>query len=263
MVKYTIVTCISKPEVYGKCLLKSVYETKNQDLQVVPIINHNNLYSASIALNLGIKASKSEYVVLAHQDITLKPCWFSKLDEIVGSLPEDWAILGCAGIALEAQRKDIGMWGGTLGPQIAVGTVFDSEEASEPYWDGIKEPTKVHCIDECLFVLKKNTGLRFDTQYQGFHFYGVDMCLQARAAGYGVYCGDLPIIHYGKYSSSMLGNNDYWKYYNLLHYKWHQRFPELLGTHMHWAENEMTSYIPFTMQSDDLEIKIKAMGFKK
>jgi hypothetical protein len=50
----------------------------------------------------------------------------------------------------------------------------------------------------------------------------------------------------------------------ILHDKWNLNFPELLGTHMHWSKNELTSYIPATLESDDgSSILIQAIGIEK
>lgn len=264
----SIITCISKPDVYNSCLLKSVKECRRKhDVRVIPIINNDNLYSASNALNIGIEASKGDIVIFAHQDVRLLYDWFDLLLDLIDQMPPDWGVLGTAGINLKYGRHDIGKWGGaaTL-DTVAVGTVWDSDESlvKPPYWDGTKDLATVHCADECLFMMNKRTGLRFDQAFNGFHFYGVDLCLQARAAAYNVYCAHLPIIHYGKYSASFTGDKKYWVYLRYLYNKWRFRFPEMLGTHMHWAHNELTSYISVGLEDDSgISVGIKAMGIKR
>lgn len=266
MSKFSIISCISKPDVYDECVLRSVNaRRKGHDVEFVPVLNMEGLYSASLALNVGIDSSKSDILVICHQDVELlTDDWFGKVEGIIDSIDDDWAIIGSAGISLDFGRDDIGPWGGAKEVEtVAVGQVWDDDKNLDepPYWDGIKEPTKCHCVDECLFILKKSTGLRFDPVFNGFHFYGVDICLQARAAGFGVYCADLPIIHYGKYSASFTSDTRYWTYLRRLQEKWKYQFPEMLGTHMHWAEDELTSYIPIELQSeDDYSLKIKSMG---
>lgn len=263
----SLITCVSKPDIYNSCLLQSVKECRHRhDIRILPIINNNNLYSASDALNIGIIAAKSDIMIFVHQDVRLLYDWFGKLMEVLDQLPTDWGVLGTAGIALQYTRKDIGFWGGALGlDTVAVGSVWDSDESlvSPPYWDGIKEPTLVHCADECLFIVNRKAGLRFDTEFKGFHFYGVDICLQSRAVARPVYCAHLPIIHYGKYSASFTGDRKYWVYLRYLHTKWKDKFPEMLGTHMHWAKNELTSYISIGLEDDSgTSIDIQAMGIK-
>lgn len=268
MPKFSIITCISRPDVYSKCLLDSINKNrKKHDIEIIPIINNDNKYSASNALNIGIDVAKSDILIFAHQDIRLLHDWFDKLNDVLDKLDDNWGVIGSAGMALQYGRKDIGRWGGSLDVRtVAVGSVWDTDEnlSNPPYWDGIKDLTAVHCVDECVFVLNKRTGLRFDSMFTGFHFYGVDMCLQARSAAYNVYCAHLPIIHYGKYSASFIGDRKYWVYFRFLHYKWHHRFPELLGTHMHWAPGELTSYIPIGLEDESgTTIQLKAMGVGK
>ena len=263
MPKYSLVTCVSNPITYAECTLGSINkERHNHNIEIIPIINNDNRYSASNALNIGIDVSRSDIIVFMHQDIKLLPGWFDKLDMAVSNIPNNWGIVGCAGISAEYGRSSIGKWGGSLsGDSVAVGSVYNDDVSEKPYWDGSKTTQPVHCIDECVFVLRKSTGLRFDSMFNGFHFYGVDICLQSRAAGYLVYAADLPIIHYGKYSASFTGDSRYWHYYRFLHHKWHLRFPELLGTHMHWSKGELTSYIPVSMSDDDgNEIDIRSAG---
>ena len=268
MPKYSIITCVSKPDIYERCLLSSVRQCrKKHDIEILPILNSENKYSASLALNIGIDAAKSDIMIFVHQDVTLLEDWFDKLDDVITNIQDDWGIVGSAGIDLQYGRSDIGMWGGSLNVNtVAVGSVWDSDKniGEPPYWDGAKVLTPIHCVDECLFVQNKRCGLRFDTAFNGFHFYGVDICMQARAAGYAVYGAHLPIIHYGQYSASFSGDRKYWTFLRLLHHKWSKRFPELLGTHMHWAEDEITSYISVGLEDQTgYEVKIKAMGIEK
>jgi glycosyltransferase involved in cell wall biosynthesis len=265
MSEFSIISCISRPDVYNDCVIKSVNGCRGRhDIEFIPVLNLEGLYSASLALNVGINAATSDILVICHQDVQILGDWFTKLTETIAQLDDSWAILGSAGISLDYYRDDIGPWGGSLGPNtVAVGSVWDDDTklAQPPYWDGEKSPTKCHCVDECLFVLRKSTGLRFDPLFNGFHFYGVDMCLQARAAGYNVYCADLPIIHFGKYSASFTNDSGYWLFLRKLYERWWRLFPEMLGTHMHWTESELTSYIPIELQSEDgCNLKIKSMG---
>jgi glycosyltransferase involved in cell wall biosynthesis len=265
MPKYSFITCISDPQVYSECTLRSINDQRqDHDIEIIPIINNDNRYSASNALNIGIDTSRSDYLIFCHQDIRILDNWLYKLDRVIAEIGDGWGILGAAGISLKYGRQDVGKWGGALEEDtLAVGSVYDNDNGllKEPYWNGGKSTQPVHCVDECLFIMRKATGIRFDSTFNGFHFYGVDACLQARAAGYLIYAADLPLVHYGKYSASFSSDQRYWHFYRLLHHKWSRRFPELLGTHMHWSKHEMTSYIPVTMEDDiGNSITIKAAG---
>jgi hypothetical protein len=202
--------------------------------------------------------------VYAHQDVSLIPGGFEKLDKLFST---GIKMVGAAGIDIKYGSLDIGSWGGKtqVNQKLAVGTVYndDNEYACKtPYWDGVKELTLVHCIDECFFAVSKDVKLRFDESLDGFHFYGIDYSLQVRKAGYDVYSADIPIIHYGKYSTSMGKNNKYWKILRFLHTKWNAAFPELLTTHMNWnLFGEVSSQIGFRLKSND-GIEVQVLGVK-
>lgn len=260
MTKYAIITCISKPEVYQSCLLDSLTKCRRSfDVEIVPVFNTTGQYSASVALNYGMSVTDADVVIFSHQDITLLDDWFERLDAAVNSL-DDWAIIGASGITLAATRYHIGGWGGPISAEhkIAVGTVY-SDNGLE--WDGIKELTAVHTVDECLFVLNRSTGLKFDTAIAGFHLYGTDLSLQARKAGLGVYAASLPLVHHNSHSSSL--RDSYWPMLHHMFHKWRQPFPEVLGTFYHWATfdgaPEIVGYIGHKMRLDDYLINVKCM----
>ena len=48
--------------------------------------------------------------------------------------------------------------------------------------DGPELPARIATLDELLLVVRRDTPLRFDPSL-GNHFYGVDLCLQARELG--------------------------------------------------------------------------------
>lgn len=248
----------------------------HHDIEIIPIINNNNAYSASNALNIGMNVARSDNLIFAHQDVRLLGDWFQTLLSHLENIPSNWGILGSAGVSLRFGRDDVGRWGGARNERtVAVGTVYHSDESlnDEPYWDGMRELQPVHCVDECLFVLNKKTGLTFDTRLNGFHFYGVDICLQARAAAYGVYGASLPIIHYGQHSGSLAENDRYWPHLRYLYDKWHMQFPEVLATHIYWGSDksrhagiydELTSYIPVRLEDNrGLTVDIRALGIEK
>ena len=263
MPDFSLVCCVSKPDVFQKCLVDSLYATNEDlDIEIIPIYNYGNNYSASIALNLGIDVAKSNKVILAHQDVSFTKEFFNNLSNI--DKCDDWAIIGTAGIDLKYGKNDIGRWGGALNVDtVAVGTIYDTDEAyidGKPFWCGSCDIAEVHSVDECLFVLNKESSIRFDDSFNGFHFYGADICLEARNNGYKVYVFDLPIIHYGQFSSSLQSENGYWKYLNMLHDKWNLIFPEMYGTHMHWNDGEVISYISSNLYSNDTNITIVYSG---
>ena len=184
MPKYSIVTVVSNPDTYNLCLLQSLTKARvGYDIEIIPVINTNNCYSACDALNIGLDASKSDIVIFSHQDVSLIGDWFGRLNSIISNINGDWGVIGTAGISLNFTDSDVSKWGGPINKnKITVGQVWDSASNlnNEPYWDGIKETTKVHCVDECLFAINKSTGLRFDQLFSGFHFYFYTLYFMSR-----------------------------------------------------------------------------------
>lgn len=266
MPDFSVVTCISDPGLYDRILLESAYRARGRhDVEFIPVLNTGGQYSAAHACNIGVELARADRVVIVHQDVRLLgDDWFAHLDLVLGTLPEEWAVVSAAGIAAKYGRADIGKWGGARHTDtVAVGQVWDSDESlgRPPYWNGEKRTQPIHAADECLMVLNRRHGLRFDARFSGFHFYGVDVCMQARAAGFQIYGADLPIVHYGKHSASLVGDKKYWVYLRYLHNKWKFLFPEVYTTHMHWLGEDITSYIPMNLESGEgPPVIIRAMG---
>jgi len=265
----TIVTCVTKPDVYETCLLKSIYVTKGHHIiDILPIHNKNRVYTAPVAFNIALESSKSDIIIFCHQDVRLLPGFFENLEQYIMLLPR-WAIIGVAGISLSYGIDDIKPAGGSKhDTTIAVGKVWHTDNINNPpYWDGDNNLTPVHCVDEVLFVYNRQAGLKFDTMLLGFHGYGIDLSLEARHKQESVYAANLPIIHYGEHSSSITCDRSYWQSLLKLAYKWGQHFPILLGTFMHGKidskETSITSYIPMSLEDDSgIQIQISSIEIK-
>ncbi len=260
--RWAIATCVADPAVYRDVLLASVNRCRgDHPIEILPVWNLEGRYSAALALNLALETAKADMVICVHQDVELLGDWFTNLAAATAELPPNWGVLGAAGIAAHCGRPDIGMWGGSLrGDTVAVGTVHAAAD-QPPYWNGQSDLTPIHAPDECLFVVNRRTGVQFDLAFTGYHFYGVDLCLQVRAAGLFVYGASLPLAHGSRYSGSLTADGAYWRQLRLLHSKWSNRFPTLLGTHFHWATGELTSYIQYGVDSDSgLSVDVRSAG---
>ena len=58
-------------------------------------------------------------------------------------------------------------------------------------------PAAVDTLDELLLALPRDSGLRFEPSL-GFHFYGADVCLQARARGLTAVALDALCLHHSR-----------------------------------------------------------------
>jgi glycosyltransferase involved in cell wall biosynthesis len=65
------------------------------------VLNFNNPYSASHALNIGLEKAKGDIVVFCHQDVIFYKEWIDMLYERIRELEakdKNWGVLGTAGI---------------------------------------------------------------------------------------------------------------------------------------------------------------------
>lgn len=162
---------------------------QNISCEVIIIDNRNNskFQSATAALNWGGDRASGRYIFFAHQDIELTDSRFlQKAVDILDGLPN----LGAAGVAGARPHPEKG------GVQ-RVNRITHGVPA-RPWGEEITRATPVQTLDECLLVVPRDIfkKVRFDEQTcDGWHLYGVDLCLSCKAIGLEVYALPLPIYH--------------------------------------------------------------------
>lgn len=151
----------------------------------VPFHGYRDCHSAAEAYNRGLDETDAEIVVFAHQDVYLPSNWELAVRRAVGALAQidpDWAVIGAVGT--KADGSVVGRsWSSGLGRMIG-----------EPFLD----LASIVCVDEMLIVLRRGSGLRFDEGLPGFHLYGSDIVLTARATNLGSYVANIPAVHNSK-----------------------------------------------------------------
>lgn len=151
------------------------------------LIKVSDPISCGAALNRGIEQAQNNIVITVHQDVILSPTFNDKLIKKIEKY-SNFGIMGVAGITSAGQP-----WGGLNG------------------WT-TQEEGPVEVLDECVMVLRKDSGLRYDERF-GWHAYGADICLQATAKGLINYALDLQCEHPWDRSKDMayLRKTGYWK----------------------------------------------------
>jgi hypothetical protein len=240
--KITIACLYNKPEVFKECILDSYNQLNHKDVKLFPIYNDHNVYSASAAYNIVFDVTKSDVVIFAHQDIRFDQDLINRLRVLIEQLGKNWAVIGVAGRIPKISGKISNV--SKCHDQL-LGEVKDDTGIAWPGKTGIHY---VDVVDECFFVVNKPLNFNFDYGFNRFHFYGSDICLQARAAQYDVVVADLPIVHVGKYSHSMT-DKTYFKQLRYLNDKWYALFREVNATHFSWKDRKISSHIPFTIDS--------------
>jgi hypothetical protein len=138
--------------------------------------------SAGQAYNSGMKASTSDIIVFAHQDVYFPQGWFGSVARSIAAISAkdpDWGVLGVFGISLSG--AEAGHLYST-GLRRVLGCPFD-------------EPLEVSSLDEVVLVIRRSSGLQFDEKLPGFHLYGADICLEARRQGLKCYAISAFCVH--------------------------------------------------------------------
>jgi len=213
-VDVSFVTCVNNLTQYRNYIIGSLFKnntTKNYEL--IPVLNFGNPYSAAQALNIGISKARSNIVVLCHQDVIFYEDWvemlFSRIKEVEQLSPK-WGVLGTAGIT---KRDD------------TVGVVHSIKGSIQWQSNRRAKVYEVQTVDEHCMIIRRNSGLKFDEKtFNGFHFYGPDLCLNALNSGlrnFGILC---PLVHDSSSGSLASGKSEFMRLLYALAKKWRGKF---------------------------------------
>lgn len=176
----------------------------------LPLHIERNAATAVTAYNRALDATKADIVIFAHHDVYLPKGWTNVLAArltVLDRLHPNWAVAGAYGVAPD-YRQFGPVWTSSLG-QI-IGRVP-------------MQPEPVQSFDEMLIILRRTSGLRFDTDQPGWHMYGTDIVCAARAAGMGAFALGLPCIHNDRYHQAL--GPDFTESYRWMQRKWPQFLP--------------------------------------
>lgn len=153
----------------------------NENSEFLQIDNtFGNRFDAYAGIREFVHQSKARYVIICHQDVELVDDGFDslrqRLEELDASTP-NWGVAGNIGIAglwsWAARISDPHMTNARLGPL----------------------PARVDSLDENFLIIRRATMLVPSRDLTGFHFYGLDLCLQARLAGLSAHVIDFHLHH--------------------------------------------------------------------
>lgn len=148
------------------------------------IIAQRRFRCAGEAFNNGLDRARNDRVVCVHQDVILPQRWDHEFCERIAELEQSSStplgIVGCIGITSEGQPA---------------GHIYRYDRE---FFPSAELPAKVDSTDELIISFQKSSGLRFDDKLPSFHFYAVDMCLQARSRGCSNMVVNVPCFHQGK-----------------------------------------------------------------
>ena len=149
-----------------------------------------NCPSAAAGMNLGIDRAAHGWVVCVHQDVFLPGGWDECLCKQLEEAERQFGPIGVAGVYGVGEVVTHGVHDERLAAE-RIGWVADRGRLLR---DGPELPARVATLDELLLVVRRDSGLRFDSEL-GFHLYGADLCLQARERGLAVVAIDALCHH--------------------------------------------------------------------
>jgi len=178
--------------------------------EAAAVIVQKGFSSAAQAYNDALERVTTDIVVFAHQDVYLPAGWANGFQQAIERLENgdpNWAVAGSYGTSYK--DRDAGLVYCVANRRM-MGRVTG-------------ELQSVDSLDELLLVIKKSSGLRFDEGLQGFHFYGTDICLQARARGLSSYAFEELCIHNAEKTEVL--PRAFWKGYFYIRKKWRRYLP--------------------------------------
>lgn len=106
----------------------------------------------------GVKTTQP-FACYIHHDVWLPPSFRTDLANGIRNAPEDWEVLGVAGVKLVDGKRE------------NHGNILDR---GKEWGRSIAEPVKVDTLDELLLITRGN--IKFDEQFEQ-DFYGADICV--------------------------------------------------------------------------------------
>lgn len=251
----SIVVCSNRVDMFQK-LKQNIERTIGTPFEIVQIENTNNQYSIFKAYNLGIELSKGEYICFVHTDVVFHTNnWGEKIIKHLAN--ERVGIVGFAGGSHVTQIPD--SW---KEKHAAINIIQSDTKTRKPARKIVLplrfEQTKkeVILLDGVFLGCSKLTAnkVKFDEQFQGFHCYDLDICLQTYTSGlfnYVVY--DIEIEHLSKGNRS----KEYFENLLQLYSKWEQALPLTL------SKSTKPTYFQLNLKLIRLFYKLVARGFSQ
>lgn len=234
-VDISFVTCVHNLEQYAQCIGTLFKSKTNKNYEIIPIMNLKNEFNAAQALNAGIKRARADIVVLCHQDVLFYENWidllFTRINEIETKVTKKWGVLGTAGIT---RRDD------------TIGVVHNKKGNLQ--WQQTRRVKfgKVQTVDEHCMIIRKSSGLMCDpVTFDGFHFYGPDLCLSAEHNGYtnfGILC---PLAHVSASGSLISGKEEFMRLLRALAKKWRPVFKRIRTPTALIRKKSIRSFVDF------------------
>ncbi|MDD2502201.1 MAG: glycosyltransferase [Geobacter sp.] len=177
---FSFITCATDPALLQRCLLASPCLASGEYSQQI----YMRIPSAGAAFNREMtRQQQARWLVWVHQDVFLPDGWDTRFIAAIAEAECRFprlavvGVYGISGVGEQAQRAGHVLDRGTLLQEL------------------VCLPCLVDSIDELLFAVRTDSGLRLDPTL-GFDFYGTDLALQAQEQGFKVAVVDAYCEHW-------------------------------------------------------------------
>ena len=165
-----------------------------------------NAHEPYEAINAALADAAEPYLIFCHQDVRADlGHGFDQLTGVLGELTRAdprWAVAGNAG--------------GTTNRLFYHLVDPNGDHRAGPL------PQRVFSLDENFMVVRGDAGVRCSTSLASFHFYGVDLCLNAMLAGRSAYVVDFRLTHLSRGDSD---GADFQRRLGEVQARWSPSFP--------------------------------------
>ena len=223
----SIIICSKRSQISHKLEQNIKATIGNIPYEIVVIDNSKNNYSIFQAYNKGVKEAKYSYLCFMHEDILFHSLEWGGV--IISRLQHNIGILGVIGSHYIDQYSEY-----YHVPGICRGHILQGEYKNGTYYTTLDNRNKykelgcnVVAVDGLWIASRKelfdNGILHWDEDtYKGFHFYDMDICIQAITQNLKVQIVDELLIEH-----KSTGNSNITFYDNclLFHKKWNKYFP--------------------------------------
>jgi hypothetical protein len=208
--EYTFIAAVHRDlDVLKGSLLRSPAIGSPQDVLIM-----EGYANAGLAYQAGLTQAQTDVVVFVHPDVYLPLVWRASFESSLSRLnaiDPQWGVAGLFGISANGRRAGFVY---STGLDKYIGKPFES-------------PTEVRVLDEFVFAMRRESGLKIDTAIPNgqFQFGAMDLCLQAEAQNRRCYA--LPCFAVHNSNGWRYMPLTFWKTYLYMRRRWRGRLPIL------------------------------------
>ena len=231
-----VVAVNDEDELQHNLLSSPVAKSSRHEWLLVENTDNERYDSISRLCDEACQQARHDLVFFIHQDVFLPHGWEERMFRALAELERldpNWGVLGAVGALplVSGQAKELrGHWSDPSG-----------------YYRRGPLPHEVQSLDEQWLGLRKRRGVRFDPELPGFHCYGMDLSLTARAKGLKTYAIDAFVWH--KYRDSHGHLVESRQQSAKIRRRWSDEFMAEFQPAADYVEEKWKNYLPFQTTS--------------